>query len=98
MKQKQLCILGSTGSIGTQALDVVAANPEELRVRVLAAHQSVSLMADQIHRFHPDFAVLLLFNFSFFLVLYRYFTFLHAFVEYWVYTFSPSIVTKPLTL
>ena len=58
MKQKQLCILGSTGSIGTQALDVVAANPEELRVRVLAAHGSVSLMADQIRRFHPDFAVL----------------------------------------
>ena len=58
MKQKQLCILGSTGSIGTQALDVIAANPEELRVRVLAAHGSVSLMADQIRRFHPDFAVL----------------------------------------
>lgn len=58
MKQKQICILGSTGSIGTQALDVIAANPEDLRVRVLAAHQSVSLMADQIRRFHPDFAVL----------------------------------------
>lgn len=55
---KQLCILGSTGSIGTQALDVVAANPEDLRVRVLAAHQNVSLMAEQIRRFHPDFAVL----------------------------------------
>ena len=58
MKQKQICILGSTGSIGTQALDVIAANPEDLRVRVLAAHQSVPLMADQIRRFHPDFAVL----------------------------------------
>lgn len=58
MKQKQICILGSTGSIGTQALDVIAANPEDLRVRVLSAHQSVSLMADQIRRFHPDFAVL----------------------------------------
>ena len=58
MKQKQICILGSTGSIGTQALDVIAANPEDLRVRVLAAHQSVSLMADQIRRFHPDFAIL----------------------------------------
>ena len=57
MKQKQICILGSTGSIGTQALDVIAANPEDLRVRVLVAHQSVSLMADQIRRFHPDFAV-----------------------------------------
>lgn len=55
---KQLCILGSTGSIGTQALDVVAANPENLRVRVLSAHQNVSLMAEQIRRFHPDFAVL----------------------------------------
>lgn len=54
----ELCILGSTGSIGTQTLEVVAANPEKWRVRVLVAHKNVTLMAQQIEAFHPDFAVL----------------------------------------
>lgn len=55
---KELCILGSTGSIGTQTLEVVAANPQEWRVRVLVAHHNVARMAQQIEAFRPDFAVL----------------------------------------
>lgn len=36
---KKIAILGSTGSIGTQTLDVAAANPERIRVVALAAHK-----------------------------------------------------------
>jgi len=55
---KNISVLGSTGSIGRQTLEVCAANPEKLRVRVLAAHANVNLMLQQIEAFHPDFAVL----------------------------------------
>ena len=55
---KNISVLGSTGSIGRQTLEVAAANPEKLKIRVLAAHSSVSLMLRQIEDFHPDFAVL----------------------------------------
>ena len=55
---KNISVLGSTGSIGRQTLEVATANPEKLKIRVLAAHSSVSLMLQQIEDFHPDFAVL----------------------------------------
>ena len=55
---KEITILGSTGSIGTQALEVIATNPDTLHVRVLAARHNAELMAQQIRRFQPDFAVL----------------------------------------
>ena len=51
---KNISVLGSTGSIGRQTLEVAAANPEKLKIRVLAAHSSVSLMLRQIEDFHPD--------------------------------------------
>ena len=51
-------ILGSTGSIGTQALEVIAAQPEKFRVRVLSAHANHQLLRRQIALFRPDFAVL----------------------------------------
>lgn len=48
-----LAILGSTGSIGTQALDVVAAHPGRFRVQVLTAHANATLLAEQARRWRP---------------------------------------------
>ena len=55
---RNISVLGSTGSIGRQTLEVAAANPEKLKIRVLAAHTNIDLMRQQIEAFHPDFAVL----------------------------------------
>ena len=55
---KNIAILGSTGSIGTQTLEVVAANPERLKVVALAAHSNVILTAEQIRLFQPALACL----------------------------------------
>lgn len=51
---KAISILGSTGSIGTQTLDLVAQYPESFRVVGLAARNNVALLAEQIHQFHPE--------------------------------------------
>ena len=53
---KRIAVLGSTGSIGTQTLDVVRANREELCVTALAAGRSVSKMEEQIREFRPGLA------------------------------------------
>lgn len=50
---KQIAILGSTGSIGTQTLDVVRANPGELTVTALSAGRRIDLLEKQIREFHP---------------------------------------------
>ena len=55
---KHISLLGSTGSIGKQTLEVVAANPDKLKVRALAAHRSDELLEQQIRLFEPDIAVL----------------------------------------
>ncbi|MBR4907885.1 MAG: 1-deoxy-D-xylulose-5-phosphate reductoisomerase [Acidaminococcaceae bacterium] len=55
---KNISVLGSTGSIGRQTLEVAAANPEKLKIRVLAAHRNVNLMRQQIESFQPNLAVL----------------------------------------
>lgn len=55
---KKISILGSTGSIGTQALDVVRNLPEEFSVEVLAANSNVELFAAQVKEFRPKLAVL----------------------------------------
>lgn len=54
MVMKELAILGSTGSIGTQTLDVVRAYPERYRVYALCAHRSVDLLVQQAREFHPE--------------------------------------------
>lgn len=54
---KKISILGSTGSIGTQALDVVRGLPGELKVTAVAAHSNVRLLEEQIREFSPAFAV-----------------------------------------
>lgn len=55
---KNIAVLGSTGSIGTQTLDVVRSHPELFRVRVLAANSNDELLEAQIREFCPDLAVL----------------------------------------
>ena len=50
---KNVTILGSTGSIGVNALDVIRANPSLFRVIALAAGRNVDLLKDQIEEFRP---------------------------------------------
>ena len=50
---KQIAILGSTGSIGTQTLDVVRQHPEEFAVYALSANRSVDLLIQQALEFNP---------------------------------------------
>ena len=51
---KQLCILGSTGSIGTQTLDVVRAYPDRYSVYAICANRSVDKLVEQAKEFHPE--------------------------------------------
>ena len=51
---KRISILGSTGSIGTQTLDIVAQYPEQFRIVGLAAGRNVKMLARQIHQFQPQ--------------------------------------------
>ena len=55
---KNISLLGSTGSIGKQTLEVAAANPDKMKIRVLAAHTSDTILEEQIRAVEPDFAVL----------------------------------------
>lgn len=55
---KKIGILGSTGSIGTQTLDIVRKYPGRLQVRALAAGSNVKLLERQIREFRPEFAVM----------------------------------------
>lgn len=55
---KNLVVLGSTGSIGTQTLDVVRANPDLFHISVLVANRSDELLEKQIEEFQPELAVL----------------------------------------
>jgi 1-deoxy-D-xylulose-5-phosphate reductoisomerase len=54
---RRVIILGSTGSIGTQALEVIEANPDRFQVVGLAAGQNADLLADQAAKFHVKHAV-----------------------------------------
>ena len=51
---KQLAILGSTGSIGTQTLDVVRAHPDRYAVYALCAHRSIDKLVEQAREFKPE--------------------------------------------
>lgn len=55
---QHIAILGSTGSIGTQALEVIAANQEKFCVTALAAYHNDKLLEEQIEYFKPKIAVL----------------------------------------
>jgi len=51
---KAISLLGSTGSIGTQTLDIVASHPDQFRVVALAAGSNVELLAQQVRQFRPE--------------------------------------------
>lgn len=53
---KNIAVLGSTGSIGTQTLDVVRLHPDMFRVRALACRSDIRLAEQQIREFEPDVA------------------------------------------
>ena len=55
---RSLAILGATGSIGTQALDVVRSEPDRYEVVALGASSSIDLLATQAHEFHPKVVAL----------------------------------------
>jgi len=55
---KRIAILGSTGSIGRQTLEVIAANPERFAVRALAAGRDAAALLEQVRRFRPALACL----------------------------------------
>ena len=55
---KNIAILGSTGSIGTQTLQVIDANPERFSVEVLTANNQVELLAQQARKFKPNMVVI----------------------------------------
>jgi 1-deoxy-D-xylulose-5-phosphate reductoisomerase len=57
-KRKSIALLGSTGSIGTQALDVIASNPKHFSVEVLTAQNNADLLIEQAIRFKPNVVVI----------------------------------------
>jgi len=57
-KKKGIAILGSTGSIGTQALDVIEAHKDKFEVLVLTAENNVDLLIKQAKKFKPDSVVI----------------------------------------
>ena len=58
MTKRRLAILGSTGSIGTQTLEVVAQNSDRFEVEVLSAHSNAALLAEQARIFSPNAIVI----------------------------------------
>lgn len=57
-KKRHIAILGSTGSIGTQALDVIAQHPGVFELEVLTAHSSADLLIEQALKFKPNAVVI----------------------------------------
>jgi 1-deoxy-D-xylulose-5-phosphate reductoisomerase len=58
MAVKAISILGSTGSVGTQTLDILAADPARFRVRALVGGRNAALLAAQALAFRPDIVVI----------------------------------------
>lgn len=55
--KKRIAILGSTGSIGTQTLEVIAQNPDHFEVEVLTANNNIDLLVEQAKTFQPNMVV-----------------------------------------
>ncbi len=55
---KKIAILGSTGSIGTQTLEVITAHPDQFEAEILTAHENVDLLAQQAVQFQPNAVVI----------------------------------------
>ena len=58
IKKKHVAILGSTGSIGTQALSVIESHPKRFVVEVLTANNNAELLIDQARKFNPNVVVI----------------------------------------
>ena len=58
MEQKSIAILGSTGSIGTQTLDVVRQHPDRFCVFMISANSSADLLIEQARTFHVPHVVI----------------------------------------
>jgi len=56
---KNLALIGSTGSIGKQTLEVVAAHPDRFSIKSLAARQSLDLLVEQALKFRPELVAVL---------------------------------------
>lgn len=56
--RKKIAILGSTGSIGSQALQVIEMHPEELELQVIIANNNVDLLIRQAQKYHPRYVVI----------------------------------------
>jgi 1-deoxy-D-xylulose-5-phosphate reductoisomerase len=56
--KKRIAILGSTGSIGTQALEVIREHPDNFEVEVLTANNNIELLIEQAHEFKPNTIVI----------------------------------------
>ncbi len=56
--KKRICILGSTGSIGTQALDVISQHSDLYEAYVLTAYNNADLLIEQARRFNPEAVVI----------------------------------------
>jgi 1-deoxy-D-xylulose-5-phosphate reductoisomerase len=50
---RTVSVMGSSGSVGTQALDVIRSEPDRFAVHALAVHRSVDALVDQANEFHP---------------------------------------------
>lgn len=58
MSKKVISILGSTGSIGTQALEVIEANPEHFELEAISAYNNADLLIEQARKFNPNVVVI----------------------------------------
>ena len=56
--KKKICILGSTGSIGTQTLDVISRFPDLFKVNYLSTHSNIKLLEEQCEKFNPQGVVI----------------------------------------
>jgi|SRR5690606_21827442 len=57
-KIRRIAIFGSTGSIGTQALEVIASHPDKFSVEILTAHSNEDLLIEQARKFNPNMVVI----------------------------------------
>ena len=55
---REICILGSTGSIGTQTLDIIRQNPNQFHAFAITAHRNHKLLVDQAREFKPRYVVI----------------------------------------
>ncbi|MBR6078229.1 MAG: 1-deoxy-D-xylulose-5-phosphate reductoisomerase, partial [Paludibacteraceae bacterium] len=58
MSKKKIAILGSTGSIGTQTLDVIEEHPDLFEAYALTANHNADLLIEQARKFNPEFVVI----------------------------------------